>query len=103
MGLQTATGADRVDSAFDDAQVVTPSDTLTPAHRLSGVRALWSDTGGNVTLITEAAASKAANVGPPVTSGSAVTFIAPAGGVIHVRAAYVLATGTDDQGLKALL
>lgn len=60
MGLQTSTGADRVDSAFDDAQPITPSDTLTPAHRLSGVRAIRSDTGGNVSIITEGAASAGA-------------------------------------------
>lgn len=52
MGLQTTTGADRVDSSFDDALAITPSDTISQATRLSGVRALRADVGGNVTVVT---------------------------------------------------
>lgn len=57
MGRQTATGAEKVDAAFDDALVVTPSDTISPATRLRDVRGLWADVAGTVHVITEKVAS----------------------------------------------
>lgn len=179
MGLQSPKGADLVDSSYDDAAVVTPSDTISSAHRLRGVRGLFADVGGNITVISNAAASKAETgadstfgqvtgvavtdpgsgnytgatiaftngggsgaaatvqtaggniTGVAVTNGGegyisaptgtitpvgngtgatvtaavdfpSVSFDVKAGEVLPLRAAYVLSTGTDATGLKAL-
>lgn len=102
MGLQTGTGAERVDGSYDDAVAVLGNDTISVSHRLRDVRALWADVAGNVSIITETAASTGETVGPPVTAANAVSFILPAGQALPVRVAYLLATGTDATGLKAL-
>lgn len=102
MGLQNSRGAALADEAYDDALAVTPSDTISPAHRLTGVRGLFADVGGTITLITSAAASAGDLNGPPVTSANGVEFTVLPGVVLPVRAAYVLATGTAATGIKAL-
>lgn len=97
-------GAQFVDPGFYDAAAVTPSDTLNIAHRLRGVRGIWADVAGTVSVITEGAAYQAeANGSPdPVTSAQAVSFTLPAGQVLPLQIAYVLATGTAATGIKVL-
>lgn len=63
MGLQSSTGAEMVDASYSDAVAVTPSDTISPATRLRQVRAIWSDAGGTVTVVTDAAAGRADQAG----------------------------------------
>lgn len=103
MGLQSGTGAELVDSSFNDAVVVTPSNTIAAAERLRDVRGIWADVGGNVTLITDAVASKSEVDGGNLTASNAVTFVVPTGKVLPVKTAYVLSTGTAATGIKALL
>lgn len=102
MGLQTSTGAAMVDSSFSDALAVTPSDTIAPAQRLHGVRAIWADVAGTVSVITQAVAAKAETSGGALTAGNAVSFTLLAGQPLPLEVAYVLATGTAATGLKAL-
>jgi hypothetical protein len=102
MGLQNSRGADLADGAYDDALAVSPSDTISPANRLSGVRGLVADVGGNLTLITATVAAAGDNGGSAVTAAQAVEFVVPTGVILPIRAAYVLATGTAATGIKAL-
>lgn len=101
MGLQNGLGASLVDPSFDDVVAVTPSDVLTAAHRLSGVRALRCDVGGNLTLITNTVAAADDKNGTATVSGQAVQLVAATAETIQIRAAYVLATGTTATGIKA--
>lgn len=50
-------------AAFDDAVAVTPSDTISSATRLDGVRALFSDAGGAIVVVTAAAGRRADKAG----------------------------------------
>lgn len=102
MALQTTTGADQVDLTFDDAKAVVPSDTISPATRLSGVRAIWADVGGTLTVITNAVAQAGDKTGSAVTAAQAVAFTITSGKDLALRVAYVLATGTAATGIKAL-
>lgn len=63
MGRQTSTGAESVDPSFDDALVVTPSDTVAFATRLRAVRGLWADVAGTVRVITERQANYSDQMG----------------------------------------
>jgi hypothetical protein len=102
MGRQTSTGAEAVDSSFSDAKAVTPSDTIGPVERLRNVRGIWADVAGTVSVITHAVAAAAETSGSAPTSAAAVSFTLPAGQVLHLEVAYVLATGTAATGIKAL-
>jgi hypothetical protein len=101
MGLQFSTGADRVDASFSDVLAVAPSDTISPATRLRGVRGIWSDAGGTVSVITEAVASRGEATGSAVTAAQAVSLTLTAGQALPLQVAYVLAAGTAATGLKA--
>lgn len=102
MGLQTSTGADMVDTSFGDAAVVAGSDTISPATRLHGVRAIWADVGGTVSLITEATARAGDLAGSPVTAAQAIPFTLTSGRELPLQVAYVLLTGTAATGIKVL-
>lgn len=98
-----AKGAQLVDTSFEDAIAVTPSDTLDAAHRLRNVRAIWADVAGTISVITEAVAKQSEINGNPVplTSAQAVPLTLTAGRELQLRVAYVLATGTAATGIKA--
>lgn len=102
MGLQSSTGADMVDLSFDDALPVVPSDTISPATRLSAVRAIYADVAGTVSVITARVAERGDKTGSAVTAAQAVSFTLTAGKELSLRVAYVLATGTAATGIKAL-
>lgn len=101
MSLQTSTGAAMVDSTFTDANVVTPSDVIDTTHRLRNVRGIWADVAGTVSVITQADADAALATGQALTAAKAVSFTLPAGTVLTLSVAYVLATGTAATGIKA--
>lgn len=102
MGLQTSTGADAVDWSFNDAVAVVPSDVISPATRLSAVRAIWADVAGTLTVITDTVAQAGDKTGSAVTAAQAVVLTITAGRELPLRVAYVLATGTTATGIKVL-
>lgn len=100
MGLQNGKGAGLVDGAFDDAQTVTPSDTINAAHRLKDVRGLWSNDGGDVAVITETVAAAGEKSGTAPTAANEVIFTLLPGVFLPLRVAYVLAADTAATDVK---
>lgn len=102
MPRQNSSGAANVDKSFDDALVVTPSDTIGPAQRLRDVRGIFCDVGGTLKVITQNVAAASEAGGPALTAANGVSFTVVAGQVLDLKVAYVLATGTAATGIKAL-
>jgi len=102
MARQTPTGAESVDDSFDDIQAITKSDTIDEAHRLQRVRAIRSQAGGTVKLITQAAYDAAMAAGALPTAANGVALTLAAGETLRVRTAFVLATDTAAADLWAL-
>lgn len=102
MALQNGNGADLVDGSYNDVQAVTASDTISDAHRLRDVRGIRADVGGNLTVVSEAAAVAVGGVDGNLTAAG-VQLVIGTGELIPLRVAYVLTTGTTATGLKVFL